>query len=119
MVERVYGQMPPVALHQALAAHLEGDLDTDPQDTETVDDTSEACTTFAPNLGAEHGSNGHHGQPNPDPQNEKTPKTKGFQGQLSVPRDRIELPTRGFSSLRWRAQARGRTSGCGCCGGEV
>jgi integrase len=89
MVERVYGQMPPEALKLALKQHLEG-----PDD----------CSLYAARSGADDESDGHHGQPSGDPQNEKTLKTKGFQGfdcgfssWHCVPRDGIEPPTRGFS----------------------
>jgi integrase len=86
MVERVYGRMPIDDLERRLAAAI-GQSDC----------SAGATTTCSAGATDSDKSEGFTGLPAlaADPRNEKTPLKAGF----FVPRDRIELPTRGFSIL--------------------
>ena len=78
MVERCYGRMPIGDLERRLAAAI-GQTD---------------CSTAATDSANTAGFTALNG-PDAQPLNAKTPREAGY----VVPRDRIELPTRGFSIL--------------------
>jgi integrase len=79
MVERVYGRMPIDDLERRLAVAI-GQTD---------------CSAFATDSSKTPGFSGLGAHGTDTPETQKPRETRG----LSVPRDRIELPTRGFSIL--------------------
>ena len=81
MVERVYGRLPTDALAARLASAI-GQTD---------------CSVFATDGGETDGFTGPIAQHASDPQTHETPENKTFSGVVTVPRDGIEPPTRGFS----------------------
>jgi hypothetical protein len=78
MAERVYGRMPPESLGRALAERV-GD-----------------CSAFVASASGTEPLQTRQRQAEQTPNNEKPAQSAG----RAVPRDRIELPTRGFSNVR-------------------
>jgi integrase len=86
MVERIYGQLSLDTYQDAVASMPGGD-----------------CAVFVPDAEAFGGTDEAHGT-------ESKSKSAGIPA-LSVPRDRIELPTRGFSVPVLRAISGGKSNG--------
>ncbi len=105
MLEMVYARLTPEQLGLRMANSL------------GLSDTGRAsdCSAYASDSAAQAGLTGLS-DTEPIGLNEKTPPKAGS----AVPRDRIELPTRGFSnlvSLARRGTTAAAASGCQVCGG--